>query len=284
MQYKGALILEGGGMRGVYTAGILDYFLEHDIEFTSVYGVSAGALNASNYVSRQRGRSITTFTRFLGDPRYAGPKYMARNGNYFNTEFVYDEIPNKIIPFDYETFRKNDTKFYAVVANISTGLPEYMRVTDLEKEMHIVQASASLPILSTPVIIDGQMYLDGGICDSIPLKRSQMDGNTKNVIILTQDRNFVKKPASDLKMSKALYGKKYPEFYRAHENRHNMYNEQTRYVFENEELGNAFVIAPEKPVDIDRLENSAAKMWKWYAIGYEDAKRNHEAMVRYLEK
>ncbi len=278
------LILEGGGMRGVYTAGILDYFLEHGIEFSSVYGVSAGALNGSNFVSRQRGRSITSFTRFLGDPRYSGPRYMATKGSYFNNDFVYDTVPNELIPVDYEAFRANPAKLIAVVSNIFNGQPEYMEVRDLATDMDIVRASASLPILSTPVIINKTMYLDGGICDSIPLKKSQSDGNRKNVVILTQDRNFVKKPASNLRMSKALYGVKYPLFYEAQARRHEMYNEQTRYVFESEKLDDTFVIAPKKSVDIDRLEQNASKLWRWYAVGYEDAKENADALIRYLER
>jgi predicted patatin/cPLA2 family phospholipase len=283
MDNNTGLVLEGGGMRGAYTAGVLDYFLEFKIEFPNIYGVSAGALNGASYKSKQQGRSITYFTKFLDGDDYASPKYMLRDGNYFNIDFVYGKVPNEILPVDYETFRNNSAKLFVVVANIKTGEAEYFQVTDLEKQMDYVRASASLPIYSTPVIIDGKMYLDGGICDSIPLKQSQKDGNTKNVVILTQDRSFIRKPSESLKISKALY-KNYPNFYRAQARRHIMYNAQRRYVFENEQLGNIFVIAPKEHVDIDRLEKNRSKLWYWYEIGYIDAKNCADEMMEYLSK
>lgn len=276
-----ALILEGGGMRGVYTAGILDYFLEQGLEFSSVYGVSAGALNGANFVSRQRGRSIRTFTEYLDDERYSGARYLLKNGDWFNIDFVYNEIPNKLDVVDWDTFAASKTKFYAVLSNVVTGKAEYHRVTDLRKQMDTVRRSASLPLLSTNVNINGKKYLDGGICDSIPLYRSIQDGNRKNVVILTQHRGFEKQPVSTMGLVKLRY-RRYPKFVRANRYRHLMYNNQTKYVYRKEKDGQAFVIQPKEPVNIDRLEKDTEKLWRLYRAGYNDAKENFDRLMKYL--
>lgn len=277
-----ALILEGGGMRGVYTAGILDYFLEQGLEFSSVYGVSAGALNGANFVSRQHGRSIRTFTEYLDDERYSGAKYLFKNGDWFNIDFVYGEIPNKLDVVDWDTFAASTTKFYAVLSNVVTGKAEYHHVTDLRKQMDTVRRSASLPLLSTIVNINGKKYLDGGICDSIPLYKSIQDGNHKNVVILTQHRGFEKQPASAMGLVKLRY-RKYPKFVRANRYRHLMYNNQTKYVYQKEKEGQAFVIQPKEPVNIDRLEKNTEKLWRLYRAGYNDGKESFERMMKYLD-
>lgn len=276
-----ALILEGGGMRGVYTAGILDYFLEQGLEFSSVYGVSAGALNGANFVSRQHGRSIRTFTEYLDDERYSGARYLFKNGDWFNIDFVYNEIPNKLDVVDWDTFAASKTKFYAVLSNVVTGKAEYHRVTDLRKQMDTVRRSASLPLLSTIVNINGKKYLDGGICDSIPLYRSIQDGNRKNVVILTQHRGFEKQPVSNMGLVKLRY-RRYPKFVRANRYRHLMYNNQTKYVYQKEKDGQAFVIQPKEPVNIDRLEKDTEKLWRLYRAGYNDAKENFDRLMKYL--
>ena len=276
-----ALILEGGGMRGVYTAGILDYFLEQGLEFSSVYGVSAGALNGANFVSRQHGRSIRTFTEYLDDERYSGARYLFKNGDWFNIDFVYNEIPNKLDVMDWDTFAASKTKFYAVLSNLVTGKAEYHRVTDLRKQMDTVRRSASLPLLSTIVNINGKKYLDGGICDSIPLYKSIQDGNRKNVVILTQHRGFEKQPVSTMGLVKLRY-RRYSKFVRANRYRHLMYNNQTKYVYQKEKDGQAFVIQPKEPVNIDRLEKDTEKLWRLYRAGYNDAKENFDRLMKYL--
>lgn len=276
-----ALILEGGGMRGVYTAGILDYFLEQGLEFSSVYGVSAGALNGANFVSRQHGRSIRTFTEYLDDERYSGARYLFKNGDWFNIDFVYNEIPNKLDVVDWDTFAASKTKFYAVLSNLVTGKAEYHRVTDLRKQMDTVRRSASLPLLSTIVNINGKKYLDGGICDSIPLYKSIQDGNRKNVVILTQHRGFEKQPVSTMGLVKLRY-RRYQKFVRANRYRHLMYNNQTKYVYQKEKDGQAFVIQPKEPVNIDRLEKDTEKLWRLYRAGYNDAKENFDRLMKYL--
>lgn len=282
MIYNCGLVLEGGGMRGVYTRGILDYFLENDIEFKNIYGVSRGAINGSDFKSKQIGRTLRIFMKYRHDERYRSVNSLVKTGNYFNADFSYHEIPDELEPFDYKTFKENPVNFYAVIANVNTGMAEFPMITDAKFQMDIIRASASLPIISQIVNIDGNEYLDGGICDSIPLKKSQDDGNNKNVVILTQHRKFVKQPSSDTAMVKLLY-KNYPEFIKTYETRHEMYNTETSYVAECEKQGNTFVIAPKKPVDLGRMESDVTKMYEWYAYGRQDAKNILEDLKSFLE-
>lgn len=279
---KSALVLEGGGMRGAYTAGVLDYLMDKGVEFDTVYGVSAGALTGANYKSRQIGRGIRTFAAYLQDERYAGPQYLLKSGDWFNIDFSYNQIPNRLDPADYDTFNENKTDFYSVVSNVETGKAEYIKITDLRKQMERLRASASLPLLSNIVVVDGKKYLDGGSCDSIPLKKSISDGHSKNLVILTQHRGFVKKPSANRYACRVMYNK-HPNYVKAMNNRHLMYNRQLKYTYEMERLGKAFVIQPQKPVEISRLEKNPARLMELYHRGKVDAAKNFENLMEYLK-
>ena len=281
--YNCGLILEGGGMRGVYTAGIIDYFLEKGLEFSSVYGVSAGSINGLNFAAKQKNRGVRDFIWFRDDDRYCGLNYWLKTGDYFNNEFVYGEVPNSVDPVDYDADNNNPMKFYAVVSNTKTGRREYIPITDAKNQVDYIRASCSLPILTKPVEIGDKTYMDGGICDSIPLEKSEFDGNEKNVVILTQHREFVKKPTENMPVIRKMYGE-YPNFIHALETRHEMYNRQRRHVFRQEEQGKAFVILPSHPVDIDRMEHDAGKLWMWYAEGKKDAAASYDKLIEYLNK
>ncbi|MBR4036232.1 MAG: patatin family protein [Oscillospiraceae bacterium] len=280
---KSALVLEGGGMRGAYTAGILDYFMEKGLNFDTVYGVSAGALNGANYKAHQIGRGLRTFASYLHDERYAGLQHLMKTGDWFNIDFSYNIIPNQLDPADYDAFAASDVVFYAVVANVETGRAEYLKITDLRQQMDQLRASATLPLLSNIVETDGKKYLDGGICDSIPLKKAVTDGHDKNVVILTQHRGFRKKPSANRYPSRVMYNK-YPKFVKAMNNRHFMYNRQLRYTYEMEKRGKAFVIQPAKPVEIARLEKNPAKLVELYHQGKLDAEKNYAALIEYMKK
>ncbi|MBQ5325719.1 MAG: patatin family protein [Oscillospiraceae bacterium] len=279
---KSALVLEGGGMRGAYTAGVLDYLMDKGVEFDTVYGVSAGALTGANYKSRQIGRGIRTFAAYLQDERYAGPQYLLKSGDWFNIDFSYNQIPNRLDPADYDTFNENKTDFYSVVSNVETGKAEYIKITDLRKQMDRLRASASLPLLSNIVVVDGKKYLDGGSCDSIPLKKSISDGHSKNLVILTQHRGFVKKPSANRYACRVMYNK-HPNYVKAMNNRHLMYNRQLKYTYEMERQGKAFVIQPQKPVEISRLEKNPARLMELYHRGKMDAAKNFENLMEYLK-
>ena len=280
---KTALILEGGGMRGTYTSGVLDYVMEKGIYFDSIYGVSAGALNGVNFKSRQPGRSLRTFTMYQKDKRYAGVHHLIKDGDWFNVDFSYNQIPNQLDKADYNTFASDKTNFYSVVSNVETGKAEYLHLTDMRKDMDGLRASASLPILSNLVEFNGKKYLDGGCTDSIPLEKAIKDGHSKNLVILTQHRGFRKEPSANRYACRVLY-KKYPNFVKAMDNRHTMYNDQLEYVYKNEKYGKAFVIQPEKIIKVSRLEKNPAKLVELYHLGKMDAARYFDDLVEYLNK
>ena len=283
MLYNAGLVLEGGGMRGSYTAGVLDYFIDKGLEFPSVYGVSAGALIGANFVCGQKERGFRTLTNYIGNKEYSGMRYLLTTGNWYNNDFAYNRIPNELDPADYEAYIRSPMKFYSVIANLETGKAEYYHITDLKKEMNWLRASASLPLLSTPVVLDGQKYLDGGICDSIPLEKSMADGNGKNVVILTQHRGFIKKPSANRYPSRVMY-RRYPEFVRAMDTRHDMYNAQTDLCYEMEKQGKAYIIQPEKPVEIARLEKDKAKLRRLYETGYREGAKHYEKLMEFLNR
>ena len=283
MFYNAGLVLEGGGMRGSYTAGVLDYFIENGLQFRDVYGVSAGALIGANFVCGQKERGYRTLTGYIGNRDYSGFHHFIKTGNWYNNDFAYNRIPNELDPADYDTYEKSPMRFYSVIANLETGKAEYFHITDMKKQMDWLRASASLPLLSTPVLLNGKKYLDGGISDSIPLEESMKNGNEKNVVVLTQHRGFVKKPSSNRYPARVVY-RKYPNFVRAMENRHNMYNDETRLCYEMEKAGKAYIIQPEKPVEIARLEKDKDKLRRLYETGYNEGRRHYEKVIEFLEK
>ena len=280
---KSALILEGGGMRGTYTSGVLDYLLEKGVEFDTIYGVSAGALNGVNYKSKQIGRNLRSFTMYQNDKRYAGVRHLVKSGNWFDVDFSYNQIPNVLDKADYDTFAANPTKLYSVVTNVETGKAEYLPLVDMRQDMDALRASASLPILSQLVEYKGKKYIDGGCTDSIPLEKSITDGNRKNLVVLTQHRGYRKQPSANRYACRVMYHK-YPKFVKAMDNRHNMYNHQLDYVYRMEKQGRAFVIQPDKEIHVSRLEKNPARMVELYHQGKLDARKYYDKLMAYLGK
>ncbi len=277
------LILEGGGMRGVYTAGVLDFFLDMELEFEEVYGVSAGSIHASSYLSKQRGRSIDISTEYLNDPRYCSVRSLIKTGNLFGVKMCYDEIPNQLNPYDHETFLKYPGRFYAVLTDCKTGKARYQQIKDMNRDIWAIRASSSLPLVSRMIGIHGHIYLDGGIADSIPVKHSQEQGNVKNVVVLTRDQRYRKSPNEAIKLIRSLY-RRYPELVAQMENRHIRYNETLDYIAKGEEDGTIFVIRPSKTVDVGRIEKDKEKLTGLYNQGYEDAKESYGDLKKFLEE
>ncbi|MCR5249561.1 MAG: patatin family protein [Lachnospiraceae bacterium] len=280
---KAGLILEGGGMRGTYTAGILDFFMEKGLWFESSYGVSAGACHLCSYISKQPGRSFRVAVNYLDDENYCSMKSLVETGDLFNVDMCYRRIPDELDPYDYETASKWPGKAYAVVTNIETGKPEYLRMKDMRRDITAVQASASLPLVSRNVEIDGKLYLDGGMADSIPLRRSLKDGNKKNVIVLTRPFGYRKKPAS-LTNREMMFLKypKYPALRRDMLRRHLVYNRTLDMIERLEEAGRVFVFRPEPLVKIERIEKDVKKLKVLYLQGYHDAAMNYKLLMEYL--
>ena len=280
---EAGLVVEGGGMRGVYTAGVLDYFMEKNLYFDDCYGVSAGACHISSYVSKQIGRSIKVTLDYINDKRYCSVNSLIKTGDMFGVEMLYDLIPNKLELYDYDTFNKFKGNFYSVVTNCKTGKAEYIKIKDMKKDIIAVRASSSLPLLSRIVEINGKEYLDGGITDSIPIKKSIKDGHKKNVVILKRDKNYRKSKPKFLSFFKLKYNK-YPNLVKAIENRYKIYNE-TLYFIEEETANNkVFIIQPKLPVKISRIEKDKDKLKALYNQGYEDAKEIYEDLMKFLEE
>lgn len=282
--YQAGLVLEGGGMKGVYTAGVLDFFLDKGIEFSNVYGVSAGACCMCSYLSRQRGRALDVNVDYLDTRKYCSLESLLTTGDLFNVQTAYHLIPEYLHPYDYDTFDKYQGRAYAVVTNIVTGRPEYLRVRDMKRDIDMVRASASLPLVSRNVRIGRKLYLDGGISDAIPIQKSVMDGNLKNVIIMTKEEGYVRRPdsAANLALIKLRY-LKYPKIYELMSDRHIRYNETLEYIGRQRENGQAFVIRPQKKSEVGRIEKDSEKLRALYEEGYQDAEDHYEALLNYLE-
>lgn len=281
--YQAGLVLEGGGMRGMYTAGVLDFFLDKEIEFSKCYGVSAGACHMCSYLSKQRGRSYHVWTDYLECSDYCSMKSLLRTGDLFNKDFCYDLIPEYLNPMDYETFRKYPGKAYAVAANIVTGKAEYLRLAGTQKDCEAVRASSSLPLISRNVRLGDQLYLDGGLADSIPIRKSILDGNRKNVVVLTKEVGYRKEPSSHLGLVKLRY-LRYPKVYEMMKVRHIVYNRTLDYLEKQVQNGQAFVIRPSYAMGINRIEKDKEKLKALYQQGYDEAAAQYDRLMEYLEK
>ena len=279
---KKGLVLEGGAMRGMYTSGVLDAFLDEKIEFDDIIGVSAGTLFGVNFLSKQRGRAIRYNKRFSKKLNYMGLFSLITSKNIINKKFAFYEVPFKLDVFDNEEYKKSNTNFYATVTNVETGKPEYILLKDVFEQMELLRATSAMPFVSEIVDIDGKKYLDGGVSDSIPFEKCISMGCNKTVVVLTRDINYRKKPHSD-KIHKMFY-KKYPEFIKVSSSRYKTYNESVEKLIELEEKGEVFVIRPSEPIGIGRLEKDPQKLQSVYELGFNDAKKNIEKLKKYLEK
>ena len=280
---KTGLVLEGGGLRGIFTAGVLDFFLEKNIEFDGCIGVSAGSCHACSYLSKQYKRAFNVSVDYLDDKRYCSMHSLITTGDLFGVDFVYGEIPNKLNPIDNEAFMKSRTRFQAVITNCRTGEAEYPDVKDFRTDTVYIRASSSLPFLSKMVKINGKLYLDGGVSDSIPIKKSIENGNTKNIIIMTRDKKYRKKQSKLGKISAIRY-KKYPKFVELMNTRFSRYNEILEYIYELERQGKVFIIQPETSLNLGRIEKNREKLTNVYNIGYKEAEKRYSAMMEYLAK
>lgn len=264
---KKGLVMEGGAMRGMFTAGVCDVFLENGIEFDGAIGVSAGATFGCNLKSRQIGRAIRYNKRFANEWKYCSFKSLRKTGDLFGAEFCYDTLPNELDLYDYDAYEKNPMQFYVVATDCESGKPVYKELKNCRgNEMHWMRASASMPLCSKVVEVDGYKLLDGGMADSIPLKAFEEMGFDRNIVILTQPREYVKKPNKMFFLMK-LFLRKFPELLKTMQNRHVMYNEETKYVFEKADRGEIIAIYPEKSLGIGRLERNPDELERCYQEG-----------------
>ena len=279
---KTGLVLEGGGKRGIYTAGVLDVFLENGISFDGVIGVSAGAIHGCSYVSEQVGRSIRYNLKYGNDYRFMSFLSWFLTGNVVDTKFCYHTLPEKLDPFDNQTFMNSKTNFYVVCSNVETGKPEYILCKDMVKEIDYLRASASLPFVSRIVNLNEKKYLDGGITDSIPYEAFKKMGYDKLVVITTRPKLYRKKPFIWTWLAKLRY-KKYPKFIEAILNRHEMYNQEVEKLQKMEDSGEILVIRPSRLVKISKMEKDLNKVDEMYRLGREDACQILESVLCHLK-
>lgn len=279
---KTGLVLEGGAMRGLFTAGVLDVMMENGIEFDGAIGVSAGAAFGCNYKSRQPGRALRYNVNYAKDPRYCSVWSLIFTGDLYGGKFCYDTLPRELDKVDYETYVSNPMKFYAVATDVHTGKPVYKELDDMEEEnMQFLRASASMPVVSRAVKVGDGEYLDGGISDSIPLKAFEEMGYDKNVVILTRPETYRKKPQAAAGAMKVLL-KKYPAVMEALEKRHTVYNETLEYIHEREEQGMTYVICPQRPLPAGRIEHDPEVLKATYYQGRKEGLRHLEAVKKFL--
>jgi len=279
---KVQLILEGGGMRGVYTAGVLDYLIENNLKFLNVIGVSAGACNAVSYRSWQYKRNIDVYLNYSHDKRYLSFRSLIKSGNIFGFDFIFDIIPNQLVLFDYNSYKNSKMKVEAVVTNLETGEPEYYLIEDINKQLPYLRASSSIPLVSKTVIINGKKYLDGGVSDSIPVEYSIESKFDLHVIILTRSIDYQKKKMKSMRLFKARYYR-YPKFVETFKTRHIKYNRNLELISELEEKKKAFVVRPTKKVTISRLEKDKHKLEELYNLGYNDMKNKFNELLEFVK-
>ncbi len=261
------LVLEGGGMRGVFTCGVLDAFMKHDLYFRYVVAVSAGACNGMSYISRQPRRARFSNIDLLSKYDYIGLRHLVTQGCIFDQKLLYDKFPNEYVPFDFDTYFSSPSTFEMVTTNCLTGLPAYLtEKQNKQRALDIVRASSSLPFVSKIVEIDQIPMLDGGITDSIPVIRSMATGHHKNVVILTRQKGY-RSTERDRKIPHFIY-KKYPRLRVALSRRVAVYNEQLELVDQLEAAGQIVCIRPQDPVEVGRMEKDTTKLERLYQEGY----------------
>ncbi|MBO7254711.1 MAG: patatin family protein [Clostridia bacterium] len=279
---KKGLVMEGGAMRGMFTAGVCDVLLEKGIEFDGAVGVSAGAAFGCNFKSRQIGRAIRYNMRFCGDKRYWSISSLLKTGDIFNVDFCYNKLPYELDIFDEKTFNENPLEFHIVCTDVKTGLPHYEKCFDARESILWMRASASMPIVSRVVEINRKEYLDGGIVDAVPIKYFESIGYTKNIVILTRPYDYVKKKGRFNWIMK-FFLRKYPAVYEGMKNRHKMYSETMEYINKKEAKGEIIVIRPETALNVKRTERNPENLKKAYDLGRKAAINRLEEIKGFLE-
>ena len=279
---KTGIVLEGGGMRGMYTCGILDVLMENHIYLDGMVGVSAGIAFGCNYKSRQAGRALRYNVRFSRDKRYSGMMSLLKTGNYYNAYFAYKLVPTHYDVFDYNVFEDTPMECYAVCFDVNTGEGVYQLLDHVDEDFfEWIRASASMPVVAQPVQVGGRLLLDGGLADSIPLEFMMRKGYDRNVVILTREEGYRKTAEHGMWLMKPLL-RKYPKVIEALKHRPAMYNQQLQVVREQERKGNAFVFRPLKPLNVSRTTHDAKEMNRVYQQGREEALARLDELKKFL--
>lgn len=281
--FSSGLILEGGGMRGVYTAGVLEYFMENELFYPYVIGVSAGACQGSSYVARQPGRNRQVTIDYVKHPDYISYRNLFVKKELFGMDFIFDKLPNELVPFDFNTFNNAAERFLVGTTDCITGEPVYFDKNDVPEVdfLKIIRASSTLPFMAPAIEFRGKTLMDGGIADPIPLRKAMADGVKKNVIVLTKPKGYRKKKSSFSWLPRYVY-KDFKGLHTALETRYKMYNETLDYIEELEAKKEVFVIRPSKDLKVGRIERNADKLTQLYEVGYEDANESFHVLKDWL--
>ncbi len=281
------LVLEGGGMRGAYTAGVLDVFKDKRINFPYIIAVSAGANNGADFVAGQSERNKKVLVEYVTDKRYMGLRNLIKTGNFFGMDFLFKELPDKIEPFDYDSFIESRVTFKVGVTDCETGDTVYLEHKDFDPHLFMtkaLRASSSLPIVANPVNINDRYYLDGGITDPIPLNKSIQDGNYYNILVLTRHRDYRKSSSVGKKIAAKVLLHKYPRIIEAMQERHRVYNDTLVQIEKMEQQKRVFVFRPQEELGIDRFEKDQAILNSVYEQGYEETLSKLNDLKSWLEE
>ena len=275
---KTGLGLEGGAMRGMFTAGVLDSWMDEQISFDGIVGVSAGALFGINAPAGQKGRAIRYNLKYIRDKRYMGLRSLLTTGNLINADFAFYEVSSKLDVFDEAAFQRSGVDFYAAVTDLHTGAPEYIRITEPFRQMEVLRATSAMPYVSRPVELDGRFYLDGGVSDSIPVHFCKSLGYDKTVLVLTRPLEYRKeRPAAWLQRFNRLYYHRYPAFAESLNRRW-----EVEEIIGMEQRGELFVVRPNGPLPIRRVEKDPAKLQAVYDLGAEAGRASLSGLKEYL--
>ena len=282
---KVALVLEGGGMRGLFTAGVLDVLMENNIDVDYIIGVSAGALFGANYFSKQKGRALRYNQKYLGDNRYISKRSLFLTGNLVNKDFTYYKITKELDPFDNEEFIKTNKDYYVTVTNVETGKPEYLKITNVFNQLEEFRATSAMPFASKIIRINNKKYLDGGISDSIPIEKCKSLGYKKIIVVLTQPLNYQKEPISKKQLTMInLKYHKYKNLIETMKNRYLKYNETIKNILDMENKKEIFVIRPTKKINIPITTNNQEKIGEAYDMGVNNCKKALSKLKEYLNR
>ncbi|MCQ2436919.1 MAG: patatin family protein [Clostridia bacterium] len=282
---KTGIVLEGGALRTIYSSGACDRLIEEGIFFDYVVGVSAGIAYGVSYVSRQFGRNLEILTKYAPDPRYMGPRCIFTKGNqhsYFGLKFIYDDIPNRLVPYDYDAYDRYKGEVEAVVTDMATGKPVYLPVDVHEKDMMLLQATCALPVMFPPYTINGMRVMDGGCADSVPWKHAFDMGCDRVVVILTRERSYRRKKEKIQGLMERMY-RKYPDFVETLRQRPDRYNRDREELFEAEKAGKVYIIAPDSTEGFSRTEKDVDKIKALWQQGYDHAKQQADALREFLK-
>ena len=277
---KTALILEGGAMRGLYSAGVLDVLMENNINADVVYGVSAGALFGLNYKSRQKGRALRYNLKYANEKNYMGLYSLITTGNIMNKDFCFNKLVYELDKLDFETYKNNPVDFYAVVTNLKTGNPEYIKIDDAKKDMEYFRASGSMPFISKPVEINGNLYLDGAIADAVPFKKALEKNYEKIMVVLTRPSGYRQKKTH---LPYSLFYGKFPNFVETAYDNYKEYNETMDLIEEYETENKIIVLRPSESVKVKRIEKDKSKLQRIYNLGVSDCINNLDKIKEYVK-